>query len=118
MIHECVHQAKVQQGCHGDMEPLEMLPPDLGACPRVMGGQGVSGKEKRAANVELPWAEEVMLGTAMGWVVGPRDQDTKTAKLQETFLGDGMRHTWSITEPTDIGIMVGMMEQPWRMAKI
>lgn len=65
MIHECVHQAKVLQGCHGDMEHLEMLPPDLATCPQVMGGQGFSGKEKWAASVELPWAEEVMVGTAM-----------------------------------------------------
>lgn len=65
MIHECVHQAKVLQGCHGDMEHLEMLPPDLAACPQVMGGQGFLGKEKWAASVELPWAEEVMVGTAM-----------------------------------------------------
>lgn len=40
----------------------------------------------------LSWAEEVVLGTAMGWVVGPRDQDAKPSKLQITFLGHGMRH--------------------------
>lgn len=65
MIRECVHQAKVRQDCHGDVEHLEMLPPDLDACAQVMGGQGVSGKKKWAANVELPWAEEPVLGTAM-----------------------------------------------------
>lgn len=40
----------------------------------------------------LSWAEEGMLGTAMGWVVGSRDQDAKPLKLQNAFLGHEMRH--------------------------
>lgn len=65
-------------------------PPELGASPQVMGAQGVSGLGKWLQT--LSWAEEGMLGTAMGWVVGPRDQDAKLPKLQNTFLGYGMRH--------------------------
>lgn len=77
--------------------------------------------------MELAWAEEVMLGAAMWWVVGPRDWDTKPPELKKPLLGDGMRQAWSITEPVDIGsiaqpidigIIVWIMEQPWRMAKI
>lgn len=34
-------------------------PPELGANPRVMGGQGVSGTEKWAANVELGRGRDV-----------------------------------------------------------
>lgn len=59
-----------------------------------------------AVNVALPSAEKVMLGTAVGWVVGPWNQDIKPPKLQKTYLGSGMRHVWSITERIDMGITV------------
>lgn len=62
-------------------------PPELSASPQVMGGQGVSGLGNWAANVELGRGGDVRHCHGMG--VGPRDQDVKPPKLQNTFLGMG-----------------------------